>query len=162
MASDPKQVIVLQSGGGAWSVFWGLTLFFIGLPVVGFLGFVFLCSGAAFLAHEGREAAEAERIKLERQQGDSFATRHEPAAHVRVEAGGLEGRRLPAPTSPDRNAPRTWTSANGQFTVEGQFRGLLSGKVRIKKPDGQTISVGLDKLSPEDRAFVQEILGDES
>lgn len=49
---------------------------------------------------------------------------------------------------------RTWTSADGSFTVDAKFVGLISGMVTLEKGDGKTISVNLNQLSQEDQDFI--------
>ena len=51
---------------------------------------------------------------------------------------------------------RTWTSGNGQFTVEAKLLSLAVGKAELEKRDGTAVDVELDILSPEDREFVEE------
>jgi hypothetical protein len=55
---------------------------------------------------------------------------------------------------------REWTSSNGKFKVEAEFVAVKNGKVVLEKPDGSFVSVPLDKLSPEDQAFIEKDQGD--
>jgi predicted peptidase len=50
---------------------------------------------------------------------------------------------------------RTWTSADGR-TLEGEFVSATETTVTIKRKDGKSFTIALDKLSPEDREFVAE------
>ena len=63
---------------------------------------------------------------------------------------------------PDRAAPkagaatvaaemRTWTDSTGTHKIEAQFAGLADGKVTLKKADGKTVTLALDRLSEADR-----------
>jgi hypothetical protein len=54
---------------------------------------------------------------------------------------------------------RTWNDATGAFSVEAQFAGVEQGKVMLKKPDGKTVGVPLDRLCDEDREFVAKQTG---
>lgn len=51
---------------------------------------------------------------------------------------------------------RTWTSDDGAFTVEAEFIDLRRSTIRLRKADGNTITVPLTKLSETDRQFVRE------
>ncbi|MGI9473861.1 MAG: SHD1 domain-containing protein [Rubripirellula sp.] len=53
--------------------------------------------------------------------------------------------------------PRTWTDATGRFKVQGVFIGLVDGNVNLKRADGRTLSIPLDKLSAEDRKHVDQV-----
>jgi len=50
---------------------------------------------------------------------------------------------------------RVWKDASGKFSVEAQYAGLLSGKVRLRKADGQEIVIELMKLSDADREWLK-------
>ena len=49
---------------------------------------------------------------------------------------------------------RTWSDATGDFTLDAQFAGVKQDKVMLKKSDGKTIAVAVDRLSKADRAYV--------
>ncbi len=49
---------------------------------------------------------------------------------------------------------RTWTSATGTFTVDAKFAGYRAGKVMLQKDDGKIINVEWEKLSTEDREWL--------
>jgi len=49
---------------------------------------------------------------------------------------------------------RTWSSAAGAFQVEAAFVSSGAGKVKLRKADGEIITVDLNKLSDTDRAYV--------
>jgi hypothetical protein len=55
---------------------------------------------------------------------------------------------------------RTWTDDTGRFSIEAEFIEVLEGKVRLKKADGQIISLPLAKLSTDDQAFLRELMRD--
>lgn len=50
---------------------------------------------------------------------------------------------------------RTWTSADGQKTFEGDYVSATDTMVTIKR-DGKNISFDLSKLSAEDQTFIKE------
>jgi hypothetical protein len=50
---------------------------------------------------------------------------------------------------------RKWTDATGAFSVEAEFRGVIAGEVRLKKPDGELIKVPMENLSAEDQAWIR-------
>ena len=50
---------------------------------------------------------------------------------------------------------RTWTDSTGKHTVEAEFVDLKDGKVRLKKEDGRTITIPIERLSEADRAYVK-------
>ena len=49
---------------------------------------------------------------------------------------------------------RTWNDSTGAFGVEAQLLGVDDGKVRLKKADGKTVAIPLDRLSKEDQDFL--------
>ncbi|MBN1590210.1 MAG: hypothetical protein JW888_11905 [Pirellulales bacterium] len=53
-------------------------------------------------------------------------------------------------------AARTWTSANGKFTIEATLADFKDGQVTLKKDDGGQITVPLSKFSAKDREFVKK------
>jgi len=55
--------------------------------------------------------------------------------------------------------PRTWTDATNKYHVEATFVGVHDEKVRLKKNDGTTIDVPLEKLCPEHRSLAKSLQG---
>jgi hypothetical protein len=53
--------------------------------------------------------------------------------------------------SPPGAEARTWTDSSGRFTVEAEFVELADGNVVLKKQDGTTIKLPLDKLISKDQ-----------
>jgi hypothetical protein len=53
---------------------------------------------------------------------------------------------------------RTWTDTTGKFSVEAEFAALDGNNVKLKRKDGSVLSVPLDKLSNQDRAFVSDAM----
>lgn len=60
-----------------------------------------------------------------------------------------------APAEDATKVLRTWRSADGRFSVEARLTGVLGGVAYLKKADGTTIKVPCEKLSAEDRAFLE-------
>jgi hypothetical protein len=52
---------------------------------------------------------------------------------------------------------RPWTDSTGKRTIEAEFVSLADGKVTLKKPDGKTVSMALDKLSAADQKLAKEL-----
>jgi SLA1 Homology Domain 1 (SHD1) protein len=66
-------------------------------------------------------------------------------ADLRLDSEG----RLPA---------RLWTDNSGQFRVTGRLILILDGKVRLLKETGRTTTVPLDRLSSEDREYIDAVI----
>jgi hypothetical protein len=49
---------------------------------------------------------------------------------------------------------RIWNDVSGSFNLEAELVKLEDGNVTLKKTNGKTITIALDKLSQEDREFV--------
>lgn len=52
-------------------------------------------------------------------------------------------------------APRSWTSANGKYTIKAELVDTDDDKVRLQKTDGTEITVALDQLSEADQRYVK-------
>jgi hypothetical protein len=50
---------------------------------------------------------------------------------------------------------RTWADTSGKFKIEASYVGLGTGGVQLKKSDGKTIEVPLEKLSKADQAYLE-------
>jgi WD40 repeat protein len=50
---------------------------------------------------------------------------------------------------------RTWTSADGRFTVEAELAADSGDKITLKKKSGAKVEISVAKLSREDRAYVE-------
>jgi WD40 repeat protein len=111
----------------------------------------------------GKQVAEFVR----EERGQFFDTGALSTASRLVVIGGNEGwvycRRFEPPgaaQSGDGAAPaeafRTWTTADGQYTVEAKLLKVTGDAVELeKKVDGKTIVVPLAKLSPADNEYVK-------
>ena len=63
----------------------------------------------------------------------------------------------PAMVAPKtKDATRSWSDASGSYEVEALFLGVADGKVSLKKTDGRTIRVPLEKLSEEDQIWIED------
>ena len=51
----------------------------------------------------------------------------------------------------------TWTDSTGKHKIEGKFVKLADGTVEIRRDDGQTVRIALEKLSDVDQAFVRHV-----
>jgi hypothetical protein len=60
---------------------------------------------------------------------------------------------LLAATAPLASA-RKWTSNDGKYSVEAELVELADGRVRLKKAEGATVTVSLERLSEADRQFL--------
>ena len=52
---------------------------------------------------------------------------------------------------------RTWTDSSGKYRIEAEFVVVQEGKVRLKKPDGQVITVALGSLSQADCDYIDRL-----
>ncbi|MCE9555439.1 MAG: hypothetical protein K8T91_18985 [Planctomycetes bacterium] len=57
--------------------------------------------------------------------------------------------------APSTSWGRTWTNTEGK-TLEAEWLGLADGKVQLKRSDGKTVSVPLNKLSADDQEFARQ------
>ncbi len=51
---------------------------------------------------------------------------------------------------------RTWTSADGQYTVEAEFVSFAMGDVKLRKKDGKTVTLKMKKLSEADQEWIRK------
>ncbi len=51
-------------------------------------------------------------------------------------------------------AARKWTSQDGRFSTEAEVVEFADGKVKLKKPSGDTVTVPLQRLSQADRRYL--------
>ena len=51
---------------------------------------------------------------------------------------------------------RKWTDSTGTFSIEAELLDFQDGKVRLKKPNGNVITVAVDRLSQADQQFVRQ------
>lgn len=55
-------------------------------------------------------------------------------------------------------AIREWIDNSGSFRIRGRLIAVLDGKVRILKESGRTTTVPMERLSPADREYVNELV----
>jgi hypothetical protein len=63
----------------------------------------------------------------------------------------------PPSTPTPKPAMRTWRSAQGNFSVTARYQSIEGTEVLLINEAGKTIRVALDKLSEEDRQYVQQL-----
>ena len=61
-----------------------------------------------------------------------------------------------AATANTESSFRTWKDASGKFTLEAVLVDVKNGNVRLKKENGEIISVAFDKLSTQDQDFLKK------
>ncbi len=59
------------------------------------------------------------------------------------------------PNTP-KDSMRKWTDSTGKFTTEAGFVDFKDGQVQLKKKDGKTITIPIEKLSEVDRNYLQK------
>jgi SLA1 Homology Domain 1 (SHD1) protein len=52
---------------------------------------------------------------------------------------------------------RTWSDSSGKFKIEASYAGQDAAGIKLKKTDGKTIQLALDKLSPQDQQYIAGI-----
>jgi hypothetical protein len=63
----------------------------------------------------------------------------------------------PPPAKPERKEGfRTWTSADGKFTIRARLLRVDGDAAILKKESGKEVKVSLEKFSEEDQNYVQE------
>jgi HEAT repeat protein len=91
-----------------------------------------------------------------RQIEDAIAAIEVHVAQQGGEAEPAEAATTKPAAAKAKDKPRTWSDATGSFQVEALFLGVAEGKVSLKKTDGRTIHVPLEKLSEEDQIWVKD------
>lgn len=132
--------------------------------VLGVVGFMAVLSGTAharvWTDTSGKFRIEAEFVELR----DGKVTLRRPDASIvavpldklspadqalaRQQAGG-------GPAAAGGGKSRTWTDSTGKFKIDAEFVELRDGKVTLKRTDGKTAVLPLDRLSPEDRQLAE-------
>jgi outer membrane biosynthesis protein TonB len=51
---------------------------------------------------------------------------------------------------------RTWTDVTGKFSTEAEFLYVTGKEVSLKKADGKTIKIALEKLSPDGQKWIED------
>jgi hypothetical protein len=76
-----------------------------------------------------------------------------PRDHIRLPAGAVQ----PAPRAAETPDMRTWTDSTGTYTTKGALLVFKDGQVTLRKKDGSTVTLPLEKLSPEDQDYVKSL-----
>lgn len=99
---------------------------------------------------ENNQAAEVKRD--EGSEAPPEATKVEPTP-----AAVNETPKQPPLPVDDKKSPRLWKDVSGKFSVEATFNGVVNKTdVLLKKADGSTAKVPIEKLSEEDRQWLKE------
>jgi len=107
--------------------------------------------GAGWQRVEVVEVLSNNRVKVRVKFGGRDTERTMPLTFLRYPDNAAQS---PAAKS----EKRTWTDSTGKFKIEASFVELADGKVRLKKDDGEILSIPLDKLSAEDSQLVQSLM----
>jgi len=138
-----------RTGARIFYVILGCILTVLGLFVFGWLGPVTAMLGLA----EPERAPAVRQVPVIQQPLPPVAEAPNhlppPPPPAPVEPAPI----VEAPSAPDF---RTWTDTTGGFRVEAQLVDHDDGQVTLKKRDGQTIIVPLERLSEADRAYLAE------
>jgi len=83
---------------------------------------------------------------------DWKSTRYEERDIERIEP-------LPVPPKPAVEEPpnpdlRTWTSSGGGFSITAEFLSFANGMMKLRKLDGDVVTINLDKLSEADKLWL--------
>lgn len=76
-------------------------------------------------------------------------------AGVGTDSGASPGKA--AKSSSVRYSLRRWTSADGKRTVEGELLDYANGVVRLRRTDGAEFEFPVEKLSEDDRAWLESL-----
>jgi hypothetical protein len=60
-------------------------------------------------------------------------------------------------SSAESNELRIWTDITGEHTINARFMEIKDGKVRLKKSDGKTVAIPLEKLSEDDQKLAKQL-----
>ncbi|MBN2022964.1 MAG: hypothetical protein JW809_09230 [Pirellulales bacterium] len=83
-----------------------------------------------------------------------------PRDHFRIPAAPRRPRNLvPANENPFEPAKktRTWSDNTGKFKIEAELVEVLEDAIRLKRPDGQEMTVPRARLSREDREYLRSL-----
>ena len=62
--------------------------------------------------------------------------------------------RLQSKTQPSQRGLRTWKDATGLYKTEAVLIGVKDHKVQLRKADGAQVIVPMERLSEDDRSYV--------
>jgi hypothetical protein len=73
----------------------------------------------------------------------------------------LEESQKDAPKKADEEVPnnafRTWIDATGKYKIEAELISQEDGTVKLKRRDGTIVSLPIDKLSEDDRKYLESL-----
>ncbi len=61
-----------------------------------------------------------------------------------------------APVTAATSKNRTWTDSTGRFKVEAEYVSVADGNLTLRRTDGRTMTIPVEKLSKEDQAHLKE------
>lgn len=62
---------------------------------------------------------------------------------------------VPVPAAPEAAVLRTWRDVTGTYSIEAGFVTCVDNRVTLRRNDGRTITIPIDKLSPPDQDWVK-------
>ncbi|KAH0829290.1 Actin cytoskeleton-regulatory complex protein sla1 [Fonsecaea pedrosoi] len=105
-------------------------------------------------ADRARQEAELARSRSDIPQRGSSLADEPPRRRDRRE----KDERKKSRSKPDPEKVRTWTDHSGTFKVEAEFLRVTDGKIHLHKVNGVKIAVPVTKMSPEDLAYVEQVI----
>jgi len=57
---------------------------------------------------------------------------------------------------PSTHSLRVWTDSTGKHTIQAEFVEFKDGKIRLKKQDGNEVTIPIEMLSDTDRESVRQ------
>jgi hypothetical protein len=63
----------------------------------------------------------------------------------------------PPQNDPQKPAARIWKDSTGQFNIEATLAEFTNGQVVLKRTDGRTVTLPLERLSEDDQRFVRQL-----
>jgi hypothetical protein len=100
------------------------------------------------------------QVSAYQDDGDSFVILFATGGKGRYPKKMIE--RFEAIGNKATGAMRTWTDRTGKHQVEAELVAVNDGKVTLKKADGTTSTVPLEKLSEADRRFAEQSSGEKA
>ena len=85
------------------------------------------------------------------------ATPEEPQEPAAEEADQEEAADAAADPFSATEPVRRWIDATGRYAVVGTLLAVREATAEIRKADGRTVSVPLDRLSPHDREYAEQV-----
>lgn len=93
-------------------------------------------------------------IKVEFQMHSMRISPTLPPSQIRPAAGAAKpAAKLPAEAA----KPRTWTDSTGKFSVEATLADIKDGQATLKRTDGRTVTLPVERLSQADQDYLKEL-----